>query len=116
MRGSIRQEAKKCIQLAPGDYAAIVVWNAEDWGYARTVTACVVFLREELAPVAAALGYYFNGAMLNVELNNIGYVTMKELRDRLYYPNQYIWKGRYDRVDRSKQGVAYGFETSDRYR
>jgi hypothetical protein len=41
---------------------------------------------------------------------------MRELRDRLYYPNQYIWKGRDDRVDRSKQGVAYGFETSDRYR
>lgn len=54
--------------------------------------------------------------MLNVELNNIGYVTMRELRDRLYYPNQYIWKGRDDRIDKSKQGTAYGFETSDRYR
>ena len=100
--------------MAPGDYAAIVVWNAETGDLAARYMSRVS--PEELAPVAAALGYYFNGAMLNVELNNIGYVTMRELRDRLYYPNQYIWKGRDDRVDRSKQGVAYGFETSDRYR
>lgn len=100
--------------MAPGDYAAIVMWNAETGDLAARYMSRVS--PEELAPVAAALGYYFNGAMLNVELNNIGYVTMRELRDRLYYPNQYIWKGRDDRVDRSKQGVAYGFETSDRYR
>ena len=99
---------------APGDYAAIVMWNGETGDLAARYMSRVS--PEELAPVAAALGYYFNGAMLNVELNNIGYVTMRELRDRLYYPNQYIWKGRDDRIDRSKQGTAYGFETSDRYR
>lgn len=100
--------------MAPGDYAAIVVWNGETGHLAARYMSRVS--PEQLAPVAAALGYYFNGAMLNVELNNIGYVTMRELRDRLYYPNQYIWKGRDDRIDKSKQGVAYGFETSDRYR
>lgn len=100
--------------MTPGDYAALVAWNAETGDLAAKYAARVS--PEELATIAAALGYYFNGAMLNVELNNIGYVTMRELRDRLYYPNQYIWKGRDDRVDRSKQGVAYGFETSDRYR
>ena len=100
--------------MAPGDYAAIVVWNAETGDMAARYMSRVS--PEELAPIAAALGYYFNRAMLNVELNNIGYVTMRELRDRLFYPNQYIWKGRDDRVDKTKQGVAYGFETSDRYR
>lgn len=100
--------------MAPGDYAAVVVWNAETGDLAARYMSRVS--PEELSTVAAALGYYFNGAMLNVELNNIGYVTMRDLRDRLYYPNQYIWRGRDDRVDRSKQGVAYGFETSDRYR
>lgn len=100
--------------MAPGDYAAIVVWNAETGDIAARYMSRVS--PEELAPVAAALGYYFNGAMLNVELNNIGYVTMKALRDTYYYPNQYLWKGRDDRADRSKQGAAYGFETSDRYR
>jgi hypothetical protein len=100
--------------MAPGDYAAIVVWNAETGDLAARYMSRVS--PEELAPVAAAIGYYFNGAMLNVELNNIGYVTMKALRDTYYYPNQYLWKGRDDRADRSKHGSAYGFETSDRYR
>ena len=100
--------------VAPGDYAAMVAWNAETGDLAARYNSRVS--PEELALNAAALGYYFNGAMLNVELNNIGYVTMRELRDRLFYPNQYIWKGRDDRVDKSKQGTAYGFETSDRYR
>jgi hypothetical protein len=100
--------------MAPGDYAGIVVWNAETGDLAARYMSRVS--PEELAPVAAALGYYFNSAMLNVELNNIGYVTMKALRDTYYYPNQYLWKGRDDRADRSKHGSAYGFETSDRYR
>jgi hypothetical protein len=100
--------------LAPGDYAAIVVWNAETGHYAARYMARVS--PELLAETGAALGYYFNNAMLNVELNNLGYVTMRELRDRLYYPSQYLWKGRDDRADRSKQGMQYGFETSDRYR
>jgi hypothetical protein len=100
--------------MAPGDYAALVVWNAETGDLAARYMSRVS--PEELAPAAAAIGYYFNGAMLNVELNNIGYVTMKALRDTYYYPNQYLWKGRDDRADRSKHGTAYGFETSDRYR
>lgn len=100
--------------MAPGDYAAIVVWNAETGDLAARYASRVS--PEEVASTAAALGYYFNGAMLNVELNNLGYTTMRELRDRLFYPLQYLWKGRDDRADKSKQGQAYGFETSDRYR
>jgi hypothetical protein len=100
--------------MAPGDYAALGCINAETGAVAATYMARVS--PEELSSTAAALGYYFNGAMLNVELNNLGYVTMRELRDRLFYPSQYLWKGRDDRADKSKQGMAYGFETSDRYR
>lgn len=100
--------------MAPGDYAAMVCFNAETGHLAARYMSRVS--PEELSSVAAALGFYFNGAMLNVELNNIGYITMRELRDRIYYPSQYLWKGRDDRADRSKQGQAYGFETSDRYR
>jgi hypothetical protein len=100
--------------MAPGDYAALGCVNAETGHVAATYMARVS--PEELSGIAAALGYYFNGAMLNVELNNIGYITMRELRDRIYYPNQYLWKGRDDKMDKSKSGTAYGFETSDRYR
>ena len=100
--------------VTAGDYAAIFIWNAETGAAAARFMARVS--PEQLAEIAAALGYYFNGAMLNVELNNLGYVVMRELRDRLYYPLQYLWKGRDDRADKSRSGTAYGFETSDRYR
>lgn len=100
--------------LAAGDYAAIFVWNAETGAAAARFMARVS--PEELAEISAALGYYFNGAMLNVELNNLGYVVMRELRDRIFYPLQYLWKGRDDKADKSRAGMAYGFETSDRYR
>ena len=100
--------------LAPGDYAALGCINAET-GHVAAVYAARVS-PEELSSIAAALGFYFNSAMLNVELNNIGYITMRELRDRIYYPNQYLWKGRDDKMDKSKSGTAFGFETSDRYR
>jgi len=97
-----------------GDYAAIFVWNAE------TGNAAARFMDrvgpDELAELSAAIGYYFNSALLNVELNGLGASVMKELRDRLNYPNQYVWKGRDDRVNTARPGVAYGFEMSDRYR
>jgi hypothetical protein len=100
--------------LTAGDYASIFVWNAETGAAAARFMARVS--PEQLAEIAAALGFYFNGAMLNVELNNLGYVVMRELRDKIYYPSQYLWKGRDDRADKSRTGMAYGFETSDRYR
>jgi hypothetical protein len=34
----------------------------------------------------------------------------------LFYPIQYRWKGRDDKAEMGKQGMAFGFETSDRYR
>ena len=100
--------------VTPGDYASIVMWNAETGNMAARYLSKVS--PEEVAEIAAALGWYFNGAMLNVELNGLGFVTMKELRDRLYYPSQYLWKGRDDKADQSKRGMALGFETSERYR
>ena len=100
---------------SPGDYASMVCWNGETGDLAARYVSRVS--PEELSLNAAALGYYFNSAMLNVELTgNLGWTTMRELRDRLFYPLQYLWKGRDDRMDRSKHGTAYGFETSDRYR
>jgi hypothetical protein len=101
--------------MAPGDYSAMVCWNAETGNLAARYMSRVS--PEELSPLVAALGYYFNGAMLNIELTgNLGYILMSTLRDRLFYPVQYRWKGRDDKADVSKQGMAYGFETSDRYR
>jgi hypothetical protein len=100
--------------ITAGDYAAMVVWNAETGYMAASYQSKVS--PEALAEVAAAVGYWFNNAMLNVELNNLGYVVMRELRDRIFYPSQYLWKGRDDRAPGKASATAFGFETSDRHR
>jgi hypothetical protein len=97
----------------PGDFAAIVGWNAE-----TGAQACRYMSRvspEELSKWAGLLGRFYNDACLNVEINNLGYVVMKELREKWYYPNQYRWKGRDDKFD-GKPGTAFGFETTMRSR
>jgi hypothetical protein len=99
--------------ITPGDYAAVVVWNAETGNMAARFMGRVS--PEKIAKMASDIGRFYNDAALNVELNNLGYVVMRELRDRLYYPNQYRWKGRDDKFD-GKPGTAFGFETTDRYR
>lgn len=97
----------------PGDFAAIVVWNAETGAQAARYMARVS--PEELSGIAGLTGRFYNDACLNVEINNLGYVVMKELRDKHFYPNQYRWKGRDDKYD-SRPGTAYGFETTMRSR
>lgn len=99
--------------VRPGDYAAIVVWNAETGNMAARYMSRVS--PEMLAEYAGLIGRFYNNACLNVELNNLGYVVMRDLRDRHHYPNQYRWKGRDDKFD-GKPGTAYGFETTSRYR
>lgn len=99
--------------VRPGDYAAIVVWNAETGDMAARYMSRVS--PGTLAEYAGLIGRFYNNACLNVELNNLGYVVMRDLRDRYFYPNQYRWKGRDDKFD-GKPGTAFGFETSDRYR
>lgn len=99
--------------LTPGDYATVVVWNAETGAMAARFAAQIS--PEKIAKMASNIGRFYNDACLNVELNGYGYVVMRELRERLFYPNQYRWKGRDDKFD-GKAGTAFGFETTDRYR
>lgn len=98
---------------SPGDFAAIVGWNAETGAMACRYAARVS--PEELAQTANLIGRFFNDACLNVEINNLGYVVMRDLRDRYHYPTQYRWRGRDDKYD-GKSATALGFETTDRYR
>jgi hypothetical protein len=99
--------------IRPGDYASIVVWNAETGHMAARYMSRVS--PETLAEYAGLIGRFYNNCCLNVEMNGLGYVVMRDLRDRHFYPNQHRWKGRDDRFD-GKPGTAFGFETSDRYR
>lgn len=92
-----------------GDFAAHAGWNAETgksaWRFAGRVET------EMLAYNCDLVGRFFNNAMLNVEINNLGYVVMKDLRDKYHYPNQYRWRGRDDKAD-AKATNAYGFDTN----
>ena len=97
----------------PGDFAAIVGWNAENGEMCARYAARVS--PETLAGIANLIGRFYNNACRNVEINNLGYVVMRDLRDRHYYPTQYRWKGRDDKYD-GKSATALGFETTDRYR
>jgi hypothetical protein len=97
----------------PGDFAAIVVWNAETGAQAARYAARVS--PETLSEMASLLGRFYNDACLNVEINGLGYVIMRELRDKWFYPNQYRWRGRDDRAE-LKPGTVYGFETTMRSR
>jgi len=99
--------------IGVGDYAAIIMWNAETGNMAARYMSRVS--PETLAEYAGLIGRFFNNACLNVELNGLGYVVMRDLRDRHFYPNQYRWKGRDDKFD-GKPGTAFGFETTSRYR
>lgn len=105
--------ARGKMNVNPGDFAAIVGWNGETGEMAARYMSRVS--PEELAYTAYLIGRYYNDAILNVEINNLGYVVMRELRDRYFYPTQHRWKGRDDKFD-SKVGTALGFETTERYR
>lgn len=97
-----------------GDFAAAVCWNAENgeqvFTYAEKIGP------ERLAEVVNYLGKRYNRAMINVELTGgWGYQTMKDLRDKYHYPNQYLWRSRDDKPD-TKPRQAFGWETTDRSR
>jgi len=97
----------------PGDFAAIVVWNAETGNQAARYAARVS--PETLSEMASLVGRFYNDACVNVEINHLGYVVMKELREKHFYPFQYRWKGRDDKFD-GRPGTVYGFETTMRSR
>jgi hypothetical protein len=99
--------------VSQGDYAAIVVWNGETGEMAARFMSRVS--PETIAAQAGIIGRFFNNAVLNVEVNGLGYIVMSELRDRHFYPNQHRWMGRNDKFDH-KPGTALGFETSSRHR
>ena len=97
----------------PGDFAAVVGWDAETGEMVCRYMGRVS--PESLAETANLIGRFYNDACLNVEINNLGYVVMRDLRDRYHYPTQYRWRGRDDKYD-GKSATALGFETTDRYR
>jgi len=100
-----------------GDFAACVVLNGDTGEYAARYVGHVG--PHALAYLLAAVGYWYNRAMVNVELTgNLGLWTQKVLRDDIRYPSLYRWKGsRDDKVGgKMGKGGSIGWETTMRSR
>ena len=99
-----------------GDFAAIVGWNGhtgeQAFRYASRISP------EALAELLYLTGWYWNRAMISVELTgNLGLWAQVKLRDTYRYPNIYRWKGRDDRVPMQMASrVSLGWETNSRTR
>lgn len=66
---------------------------------------------EILADQLDMCGYFYNRAMVNIELTgNLGRWALKVLRDTYRYPNIYTWKGKDDRKRGKSRSIALGFE------
>ena len=74
-----------------GDYSVVTVWDgkleqcAEWWGHIDPY---------DLADITAALGIWYNEALLVVEENSMGSVVTKKLFRDTYYPNLYYRENR----------------------
>lgn len=92
--------------LATGDRSAATVWEAKTW---RLVAKWHGHIDPDLyADQLAALGKWYNTALLAVEINNHGFTTMNKLKN-LNYPMLFQME-RYDEIA-DKMRKALGFRT-----
>ena len=116
-----RGEDLKRENSAPGDFAAIVVWNGSTGEQAASF--CERVDPAKIADLLDKLGRFYRTpqiapnhcAMLNIEMNaNLGAECQRLLRDKYAYP---VWRfprwrgGKDDRYNR-KAGTAIGWETT----
>jgi len=101
--------ADPALGLEDGDNSSICVLDVTA---ARQVAEFVDTMGpERFALEIAASGYWYNGALLVPEINNIGYVVLKRLIANITYPNLYKWP-KFDEVN--KYTHKRGFETNSR--
>lgn len=68
---------------------------------------------EVLAAYSNTLGRRYNKAMVNPEITGgYGYTVMAALRDVFLYPNQYLWKGKDDKMVGGARKSTFGWETT----
>lgn len=116
-----RGQDMKRPDAAPGDFAAITVWNGSTGEQAAEF--CDRIDPSKIADLVDKLGRFYRTpqispnhcAMLNIEVNaNLGAECQRLLRDRYAYP---VWRfarwrgGKDDRYNR-KTGTAIGWETT----
>jgi hypothetical protein len=101
--------------VGTGDFAAAVGWNGDSGRMAFRFAERIP--PETLAYFLNGLGRYYNSAMINIEFTGgWGATAAQELRDRHYYPQQYLWRGSRDDKVHAKASTALGWETTVRSR
>jgi len=101
--------------VGTGDFAAIVGWNGDTGRMAFRFAERIP--PETLAYFLNGLGRFYNNAMINIEFTGgWGATAAQELRDRYYYPQQYLWRGSRDDKVHAKASTALGWETTQRSR
>jgi hypothetical protein len=101
--------------VGTGDFAAIVGWNGDTGKMAFRFAERIP--PETLAYFLNGLGRFYNSAMINIEFTGgWGATAAQELRDRYYYPQQYLWRGSRDDKVHAKASTALGWETTQRSR
>lgn len=101
--------------VGTGDFAAAVGWNGDTGRMAFRFAERIP--PETLAYFLNGLGRFYNNAMINIEFTGgWGATAAQELRDRYYYPQQYLWRGSRDDKVHAKSSTALGWETTQRSR
>lgn len=101
--------------VGTGDFAAIVGWNGDTGRMAFRFAERIP--PETLAYFLNGLGRFYNSAMINIEFTGgWGATAANELRDRYYYPQQYLWRGSRDDKIHAKASTSMGWETTQRSR
>lgn len=58
-------------------------------------------------------GRWYNNAIINIELTgNLGRWAQRKLRDELFYPNLYRWRGKDDKLSGKARSDSAGWETT----
>jgi hypothetical protein len=102
--------------IESGDFQAITVYNGSTGDIAARFASNQISI-PELAENVDKIGRWYNNAMVIVELTgNLGLWCNNTLRDKYFYPNIYIWKGKDDKVASAARSKSQGWETTSRTR
>ncbi len=96
--------------IETGDFAAVNVFNGTT-GEQAAEMACKISPMD-LKVFVFALGLFYYNAMIAVEVNAHGLEVQTYLRDQVYYPNLYGWKGKDDKLKPHSNATHGGWETT----
>lgn len=95
--------------LKGGDYACAQVLDMRELEQVAVVHGLIQ--PWDLAELLNQLGYYYNKALIAVEIQVTGHVVQDRLIRQFAYPNLHPWKGKPDRVHRGMPKL-WGWETN----